>query len=86
VKVTYVLITSLPYIMGDVTRVFVGSSGLLKNGFLMNRVGTGQVCCVASNFKVPVIVCVEAYKFCENVQIDSICYNEIGVEDELIST
>lgn len=35
---------------------------------------------VAHAFGVPVLVCCEAYKFHERVQLDSICANELGMD------
>lgn len=72
--------------MIEVTRVFLGASGITTNGFLLSRAGTALVCCVAHAFKKPVLVCTETYKFSEKVQIDAICYNEIGSNDEVITT
>ncbi|KFK33312.1 hypothetical protein AALP_AA6G358600, partial [Arabis alpina] len=43
-----------------------------------DKVGTACVAMVASAFRVPVLVCCEAYKFHERVQLDSICSNELG--------
>ena len=39
---------------------------------------------IAHSFRVPVLVCCEAYKFSERVQLDSICSNELG-DPEVIS-
>lgn len=36
---------------------------------------------VAHAFRVPVVICREAYKFHERVQIDSVCSNELGDPD-----
>lgn len=60
------------------TKVFLGSYTLLVNGNLMSRAGTAMVAMVANAYNVPVIVCCETFKFCEKVQIDSICFNELG--------
>jgi translation initiation factor eIF-2B subunit delta len=65
----------------QVTKVFLGAYTLLVNGHLMSRAGTAMVAMVASAYNVPVIVCCETYKFCERVQIDSICFNELGDPD-----
>lgn len=64
-----------------VTKVFLGAYTLLVNGHLMSRAGTAMVAMVANAYNVPVIVCCETYKFCERVQIDSICFNELGDPD-----
>lgn len=60
------------------TKVFLGAATLLVNGHLMSRAGTAMVAMVANAYNVPVIACCETYKFCERVQIDSICFNELG--------
>ncbi|KAF3965696.1 hypothetical protein CMV_010141 [Castanea mollissima] len=48
-----------------------------------SRVGTACVAMVAHEFRVPVLVCCEAYKFHERVQLDSICSNELGDPDAI---
>ncbi|KAK8339586.1 hypothetical protein V6Z12_A08G044000 [Gossypium hirsutum] len=48
-----------------------------------SRVGTACVAMVAHAFRVPVLVCCEAYKFHERVQLDSICFNELGNPDAI---
>jgi len=83
---TLVLLNAVSYAMKEVTKVFLGAYTLLVNGHLMSRAGTAMVAMVASAYNVPVIVCCETYKFCERVQIDSICFNELGDPDELIAT
>ncbi|KAK6129062.1 hypothetical protein DH2020_037196 [Rehmannia glutinosa] len=64
-----------------VTKVFLGASSVLSNGTVYSRVGTACVAMVAHQFHVPVLVCCEAYKFHERVQLDSICSNELGDPD-----
>ncbi|KAI4352254.1 hypothetical protein L6164_006524 [Bauhinia variegata] len=81
---TYTHINAVSYIMHEVTRVFLGASSVLSNGTVYSRVGTACVAMVAHAFRVPVIVCCEAYKFHERVQLDSICSNELG-DPEVIS-
>jgi translation initiation factor eIF-2B subunit delta len=82
----YVLLTALAYVLKDVTKVFLGAAGLLSNGTVMSRLGTAVVAMMAESQDLPVIVCCETYKFCERVQLDSICNNEIGNPDELVAT
>ncbi|KAI5340602.1 hypothetical protein L3X38_019876 [Prunus dulcis] len=69
--------------MHEVTRVFLGASSVLSNGTVYSRVGTACVAMVAHAFRVPVLVCCEAYKFHERVQLDSICSNELGDPDAI---
>ncbi|XP_061347386.1 uncharacterized protein LOC133292917 isoform X1 [Gastrolobium bilobum] len=78
---TYTHINAVSYVMHEVTRVFLGASGVLSNGTVYSRVGTACVAMVAHSFRVPVLICCEAYKFHERVQLDSICSNELGDPD-----
>ncbi|KAI3916707.1 hypothetical protein MKW92_006895 [Papaver armeniacum] len=80
---TYTHINAISYIMHEVTRVFLGASSVLSNGTVYSRVGTACVAMVAHAFRVPVLVCCEAYKFHERVQLDSICSNELGDPDSV---
>ncbi|KAJ7971191.1 Translation initiation factor eIF-2B subunit delta [Quillaja saponaria] len=78
---TYTHINAVSYIMHEVSRVFLGASSVLSNGTVYSRVGTACVAMVAHAFRVQVLVCCEAYKFHERVQLDSICSNELGDPD-----
>jgi len=82
----YVMLTALNYVLKSVTKVFLGAAGLLSNGSVMSRLGTAVVAMMASNEDIPVIVCCETYKFCERVQLDSICSNQLGNPEELVAT
>ncbi|XP_038685762.1 translation initiation factor eIF-2B subunit delta-like isoform X2 [Tripterygium wilfordii] len=80
---TYTHINAVSYIMHEVTRVFLGAASVLTNGTVFSRVGTASIAMVAHAFRVPVLVCCEAYKFHERVQLDSICSNELGDPDAI---
>ncbi|KAL5183635.1 Translation initiation factor eIF-2B subunit delta [Glycine soja] len=80
---TYTHINAVSYIMHEVTRVLLGASAVLSNGTVYSRVGTSCVAMVAHAFHVPVLICCEAYKFHERVQLDSICSNELGDPDAI---
>ncbi|XVF20581.1 hypothetical protein REPUB_Repub12eG0012900 [Reevesia pubescens] len=81
---TYTHVNAISCIMHEVTRVFLGASSVLSNGTVYSRVGTACVAMVAHAFHVPVLVCCEAYKFHERVQLDSICSNELGNPDAIL--
>ncbi|KAI3411417.1 uncharacterized protein J3R85_018055 [Psidium guajava] len=81
---TYTHINAVSYIMHEVTGVFLGASSVLSNGTVYSRVGTASVAMVANAFRVPIIICCEAYKFHERVQLDSICFNELGDPDAVL--
>ncbi|XP_077253730.1 uncharacterized protein LOC143892752 isoform X3 [Tasmannia lanceolata] len=83
ISCTYTHVNAISYIMHEVTRVFLGASSVLSNGTVYSRVGSACVAMVAHAFHVPVIICCEAYKFHERVQLDSICSNELGDPDAI---
>ncbi|MBA0679317.1 hypothetical protein Goari_011092, partial [Gossypium aridum] len=72
---TYTHVNAVSCIMQDVTRVFLGASSVLSNGTVYSRVGTACVAMVAHAFRVPVLVCCEAYKFHERVSVPSAAGN-----------
>ncbi|KAL3624129.1 hypothetical protein CASFOL_032945 [Castilleja foliolosa] len=83
INCTYTHINAVSYVMHEVSRVFLGASSVLSNGTVYSRAGTACVAMVAHQFQVPVLVCCEAYKFHERVQLDSICSNELGDPDAI---
>ncbi|XP_053383233.1 translation initiation factor eIF-2B subunit delta-like [Mercenaria mercenaria] len=84
IKCSYVLINAVSYVMSEATKVFLGAHGLLANGFVMSRVGSGLISLIAKASNVPVLVCCETYKFCDRVQTDSFVFNELGDPDDLV--
>jgi translation initiation factor 2B subunit (eIF-2B alpha/beta/delta family) len=58
--------------------VVLGASAVLSNGTVMARAGAASVAMASAAARVPVMVCCEAYKFHERVQLDSITHNELG--------
>jgi translation initiation factor eIF-2B subunit delta len=85
VPCTYIYVSSLGYVIKEVTKVFVGAYACLANGAVISRVGCAVVGMMAHSHNVPVLVCCETYKFHERVQMDSICFNELGDPDHLAS-
>jgi len=83
VRCTYIMINAISYIMKEVTKVFVGASSMMANGYLISRCGTASVAMMARNYHIPFIVCCETYKFTERVQLESISYNELGDPEDL---
>jgi translation initiation factor eIF-2B subunit delta len=86
VHCTYVLASSVPYIIQEVSKVFLGAHAVMTNGCVMSRVGTSQMALVAKSHNIPVLVCCETYKFTERVQTDSFVFNELGDPDDLVDT
>lgn len=82
---TYASLNAIAYVMQDVTRVFLGAAAVLANGTVCARVGTASVAMVAADFRVPVLICCESYKFHERVQLDSITSNELGNPEDLVT-
>jgi translation initiation factor eIF-2B subunit delta len=78
VPTVYSLITAVGNIINDVTMVLVGASSIMSNGTVMGRAGSGLIATLANEFRVPVLVCCESYKFSETIRTDSFMWNELG--------
>jgi translation initiation factor 2B subunit (eIF-2B alpha/beta/delta family) len=53
---TYLQLNSLPYIMSEISEVWVGSDCVMSNGDVLAPVGTSLVCLVAHTYGKPVTV------------------------------
>ena len=62
IKVTYVLINSISYVMKEATKVFLTAHALLANGYVMSRIGSSVISMMARAYNVPVLVACETYK------------------------
>jgi len=58
---TYAPLRALPYVMHDVTKVFIGASALASNGAVIAYAGTALVGMMAKARNIPVLVCAETY-------------------------
>lgn len=86
IKSSYIQVSTVPYVMPEVTKVLLGAHAVLANGSVLSGVGTAQVALTAKASNVPVLVCCETYKFSERVQTDSFVFNELGDPDDLVET
>lgn len=58
---------------------------MLGNGTVVSNIGTSMVAYLASQFKVPVIVWCETYKFTERVNLDQIKFGHVGDPSEIVN-
>jgi translation initiation factor eIF-2B subunit delta len=80
---SYVFLSGLSYSIREVTKVVLGAAAVLSNGTVLSRSGSAAVAMCAAASSKPVLVCCEAFKFHERVQLDSITHNELGDPDLL---
>lgn len=85
ISCTYALISSLGYVMRDVTKVLLDAITMFSNGNAMGRVGNALISAVARSMNVPVCIFCETYKFTERMQIDSFVFNELPDPDYLVN-
>jgi translation initiation factor eIF-2B subunit delta len=84
IECSYLHLNAIGHVMKEVTKVWLGAHALFSNGALLSRVGTASIALLARTANKPVIVCCETLKFSENMQLDSVVYNELGDPDALI--
>jgi translation initiation factor eIF-2B subunit delta len=80
----YTLVTSLQYIMPQVSKVLLGAHAVLSNGSLLARSGSALTALAAKRSNKPVLVCCEAFKFVRQAYLDSICHNELGLPQNIL--
>ena len=73
----YCLLHAAPLHLKHATKVVLGADALFSNGAVLAAAGTAGVAMLASAQNVPVLVCCEAYKFHDRVQLDSVASNEL---------
>ena len=78
IKVTYILLTGVSFLIDKVTKVFLGASSVLSNGAIIAKVGNSMLATLAKRHQKPVVVFSETYKFSDRVNLDPININEIG--------
>lgn len=82
---TYILLPLLSSILPQADLVLLGASALHSDGALYSRAGTAVVAMLAKEHRVPVVACVETYKFGERVVLDGVATNELGDVEGLLS-
>jgi translation initiation factor eIF-2B subunit delta len=65
--------------------ILLGASALHSDGSLYSRSGTALVATLAKEHRIPVVACVETYKFGERVILDGLASNELGDAEALLS-
>ncbi|KAK8854538.1 hypothetical protein IAR55_003277 [Kwoniella newhampshirensis] len=75
---TYIILPLLSSILPQADLVLLGASALHSDGALYSRSGTAMVAMLAKEHRVPVVACVETYKFGEKVVLDGVATNELG--------
>jgi translation initiation factor eIF-2B subunit delta len=84
IKCTFINLSAISYMMKETTKVLIGASCMLSNGFAVARIGTASLALIADTFNIPFIVCCETYKFSEKIYLDSSTNNELGNEKDLL--
>ena len=75
---TYTLLPLASSVLPRANLVLLGASALHSDGSLYSRAGTAVLSMLAKENRVPVVACVETYKFGERVALDGVSTNEIG--------
>eukprot|EP01028_Stygiella_incarcerata_P012955 TRINITY_DN80991_c0_g1_i1.p1 TRINITY_DN80991_c0_g1~~TRINITY_DN80991_c0_g1_i1.p1 ORF type:complete len:391 (+),score=84.91 TRINITY_DN80991_c0_g1_i1:228-1400(+) len=83
---TYALVSGISHVLPRASLVFLGAHALLYNGALVARAGSAVVAMMANHFHKPVVVCAESFKFSDLSSLNHLSVNELGHQDELMSS
>lgn len=79
-KIKTTLITDLEIheFLKNTDAVFLGSDALLKNGDIINKIGSAMIAELAKNHKIPVYIIADSWKFSsKDVKIEERTYKEV---------
>lgn len=76
VQCKYTLLSGVPALLHQATKVFIDASYVLGNGGVVAPTGASMLAYMASQQRVPVIVFSETYKFTQRVNLDQIKNNQ----------
>jgi translation initiation factor eIF-2B subunit delta len=79
IPTTYTLLSTLSPLLQRSSIVLLGASALYANGSLHSRAGTAMVAMLAKEYRVPVVVAVETYKFTDGTRLDALGSNEVDL-------
>jgi translation initiation factor eIF-2B subunit delta len=72
---------SLSLVARRVSKVLFGGISMMNNGYLVAKAGTASIACWAKSKMIPVVVCIETFKFSKKAVVHSLVTSELR-EDE----
>jgi translation initiation factor eIF-2B subunit delta len=79
-RCTYFYLNSLPYMINEITHVFIGANEVLADARIVSDVGTSMISLVSKIYNKPVFVCSETLSF--NYQIKNVNFTEIEIKNK----
>lgn len=88
IDLVFCQLNSLPLVGRKISKVLFGGTSMMNNGYLLSKAGTASIACWAKSKMVPVIVCIESFKFSTKAVVHSLVTSEIkdgedGVKSKL---
>lgn len=71
VSISMTYISSISGVIAKASKIFMLAKSMLSNGNMLGEVGSSLIANVAFNYKKPVIIFCESFKFWDKIQIDS---------------
>lgn len=85
VPTTLIVDSAVSYVMHNVDLVVVGADTVASNGAVINKIGTSQIALCAHEFRIPVMVCAETFKFSHETLVGELVEIEERDENEIVS-
>jgi translation initiation factor eIF-2B subunit delta len=77
IECTFCQLNSLPLVARKVSKVLFGGISMMNNGYLVAKAGTASIACWAKSKMVPVVVCIESFKFSKQAVVHSLISSEL---------
>jgi ribose 1,5-bisphosphate isomerase len=84
VPITLIVDSAVRHVMHRVDLVVVGADTVASNGAVINKIGTSQIALCAHEFRIPVMVCAETFKFSHETLAGELVEIEERDENEIV--
>lgn len=84
VPTTLIVDSAVRHVMHKVDLVVVGADTVASNGAVINKIGTSQIALCAHEFRIPVMVCAETFKFSHETLAGELVEIEERDENEIV--
>jgi ribose 1,5-bisphosphate isomerase len=84
VPTTLIVDSAVAHVMHKIDLVVVGADTVASNGAVINKIGTSQIALCAHEFRIPVMVCAETFKFSHETLAGELVEIEERDENEIV--
>lgn len=82
IKCVFCHFNSISLVARKVSKVLFGGVSMMNNGYLVAKAGTASIACWAKSKMIPVVVCIESFKFSKKAVVHSLVTTELRISED----